>query len=145
MQGDLHSRRSAENPFLVRVLGVHMISAENSHRYFAVNYLHHVAPNADISDLVAILSGADVNEARATCFNSLLDQSLCVGLQYAVAHRPGSTTSRRRSGGRVFAVVEDHAGVQGGIGIDSFAAYKIEKASIARAREIWRQLAPTDV
>src|ERR1035438_7006081 len=64
---------------------------------------------------------------------------------YTVPHCPSGTTSRGRSGGRILAVVEDHARVQRGIRIQGFAAHEIEKGGTADAREIRRHLVPTDV
>src|ERR1039458_9057 len=64
---------------------------------------------------------------------------------YTVPHCPSGTTSRGRSGGRVLAVIEDHARVQRRSRVHGFAADEIEKSGTADAREIRRHLVPTDV
>ena len=60
-------------------------------------------------------------------------------------HRPRGATACGRTGGWIFAVVENHAGVQTWLGVDGFAANEVEETGMRNRRQIRRHLVPADI
>jgi hypothetical protein len=106
----------------------------------AAENFYTISTDTHIDDMVILplvrLCGANKNAAGTVHFETLLDQDLLVAGGNAVRDHPGGAASRGGTGGGVVTVVENHAGVETGFGIDSFAANKVKKLSAA-ARQIF--------
>src|SRR5215472_9162613 len=112
-----------ETPRLAIDSRVHRLSADFSHRYFTVNNLHNVTADAHIGDDAGLLVGANVEITGSSRLDSLLDQTLCSGRKHRIVHGPRGTATGRRSGSRIFAVVEDHPRMKCGVLRNRLAAH----------------------
>src|SRR5258708_10111184 len=80
-----------------------------------------MAANADVIYDAAIQVGPDEDLAGTFHFQTLLDEDALVGCGHTVGRHPGGSASCGRARGWVFAVVEDHAGVETRAGVHGFA------------------------
>ena len=109
-------------------------------RDFSAENFYTISTDTHIDDMVILplvrLCGANKNVAGTVHLKTLLDQDLLVAGGNSVRNHPGRAASRGGTGGRIVSVVKDHAGVETGFPIDSFAANKVQELSTA-AREIF--------
>ncbi len=71
-------------------------------------------------------------------FEALLDHDLLIASGDAVCDHPRGSASSGGAGGGIFSVVEDHAGVEAGFGIDGLAADEVEELS-GGVREVFEE------
>src|SRR5688572_6248686 len=98
--------------------------------YLAAHELGTIAAHADILHYIAAFAGPDKDPAQAPYLHPLLDEHLFFRLGDAIAHHPGGGASGSRTGGGIFAVVEDHAGSQPDLGIAGFAAHEVHELGV---------------
>ena len=92
-----------------------------SKRNFSAQNFHSISTHANVNHSVIVTRRAHQNAARPFHLESLLDEHLLIGFGHSVRYHPRGGASRRRARGWVLAVVEHHASVQPGRGIDSLA------------------------
>ena len=100
-------------------------------REFGAKDFHTISTDTHIGDLVITPGGANENAAGTVHFEALLDQGLFIAGGDAVRDHPGGTAAGGRSGGGIFYVVEQHARMQAGFGVDGLAGNKVEELSSA--------------
>src|SRR5262245_31687712 len=84
-------------------------NGDDSKRYGSAQYFHGVAADAYISDAFPFPRCSDVDFARATAFDALLNHHLLITVCDAVLDHPTGSAACSRSGGWIFTAVEKHS------------------------------------
>jgi len=100
-------------------------------REFGAKDFHTISTDTHIGDLVITFGGADENAAGTLHFEALLDQDLLIAGGNCVRGHPGRTATGGGSGGGIFSVVEKHARMQPGFGVDGLAGNEVKEPSSA--------------
>src|SRR5689334_7102282 len=78
--------------------------------------------------------GTNKNPARTFHFDALLDHYALIRLCDTVRHHPGRGATRSRASSRIFAVIENHAGVKTGTLVNRFTSNAVQELAAGRTQ-----------
>src|ERR1039457_3960073 len=107
---------------------------------FTAENFYTISTDTHIDHLVIVLAlplcRTHENAAWTVHFEPLFDLHLLIAGGHTVRDHPGRAAARRRTRRRILSVIKNHARMQPRVGVDGFAADKIQKFSSA-ARQVF--------
>src|SRR6476660_8108759 len=86
-----------------------------------------VTSNTDVNYTVIAARSAHENPAGTPHLDSLFDENMLLRLSHAVGDHPGRCAAGGRAGCRIFAVVDQHPGMQTCLRVDGFPCHEVEE------------------
>src|SRR4051794_22581397 len=97
---------------------------------FTARNFHSLTSHAHIDHFVTFVVRAHKNSAWTFHLNALFNEHTLIALRNTVHRHPRRRASRRRPGGRIFTVVENHACMQTRLWINSLPTHEVEELAI---------------
>jgi hypothetical protein len=97
-----------------------------SQDYGSAQYFHGITADTDVTNAVPFPRCSDVNFARATALDALLNHHLLITICDAVLNHPTGGATSGRSRGWIFAAVEKHSSSSFELAFAAFGTKKVE-------------------